>query len=119
MGNDPIGGAVSLSEIKSEHSDGVIRRELVSGEYARRPEQPAQRRILVQREMCPRAVVIVHLRSASKKGAHAAGAARQRRRHGQGIPAGSSRSAVPYGHSAMATGVQLAGRECPWHEAAG
>jgi hypothetical protein len=30
-----------VSEIKSKHIDGVIRRELVSGEYARRPEQPA------------------------------------------------------------------------------
>jgi hypothetical protein len=33
--------SLSLSEIKSEHSDGVIRRELVSGECARRLEQPA------------------------------------------------------------------------------
>ncbi len=32
---------LSLSEIKSEHSDGVIRRELVSGECARRLEHPA------------------------------------------------------------------------------
>jgi len=31
---------LSLSEIKSEHSDGVIRRELVSGECALRTEQP-------------------------------------------------------------------------------
>ena len=30
-------------------SYGVIRRELVSGECARRPEQPADRRFLIQR----------------------------------------------------------------------
>ncbi len=32
---------VSLSEIKFEHSYGVIHRELVSGGFARRHEQPA------------------------------------------------------------------------------
>jgi hypothetical protein len=31
---------MSVSEIKSEHTDGVIRRELVSRECAQRPEQP-------------------------------------------------------------------------------
>jgi len=31
---------LSVSEIKSERTDGVIRRELVSEESARRPEQP-------------------------------------------------------------------------------
>ncbi len=30
-----MGGLLSMSEIKSEHSDGVIRRELESEEYAR------------------------------------------------------------------------------------
>src|SRR5450830_792177 len=32
---------VSLSEIESEHTDGVIRQELVSAECVRRPEQHA------------------------------------------------------------------------------
>ena len=32
---------MSLSEIKFEHTDGVIRRELVSGECAPQPERPA------------------------------------------------------------------------------
>ena len=32
---------MSLSEIKFEHIDGVIRRELVSGECAPQPERPA------------------------------------------------------------------------------
>ena len=32
---------LSLSQIKSERTDSVIRRELVSGECARQPEQPA------------------------------------------------------------------------------
>jgi hypothetical protein len=58
-------------------------------------------------------VVMRDCNSAYKKGAHGAGAARQKRRHGQDIPAGSSRSAVPYDHSAMATGVQLAGSTWP------
>jgi hypothetical protein len=31
---------------------------------------------------------------------------------------GSSRSAVPHGHSAMASAARLVGHECPWHEAA-
>jgi hypothetical protein len=100
---------LSLSEIKSEHSDDVIRRELVSGECARRLEQPA-----AAAHPCSEINVSArHCNSACKKGALGAGAARQRRRHGQDIPAGSSRSAVPYGHSAMAIGVRLAGRECP------
>jgi hypothetical protein len=38
--NSPY-GSLSLSEIKSEHTDGVIRRELESEECARWPEQPA------------------------------------------------------------------------------
>ena len=33
--------SLPLSEIKFEHFDGVIRRELVVGECARQPEQPA------------------------------------------------------------------------------
>jgi hypothetical protein len=33
-------GVLSLSEIKSERTDGVIRRELVLEECARMPEQP-------------------------------------------------------------------------------
>ncbi len=32
---------MSLSEIKSDHGDGVVRRELASAESVRRPEQPA------------------------------------------------------------------------------
>ena len=46
-------------------------------------------------------------------------AARRRRRHGQDIPVGSSRSAFPNGHSAMAIAARLADPECPWREAAG
>jgi hypothetical protein len=34
------GARLSLSEIKSEHTDGVIRRELVLQECAQLPEQP-------------------------------------------------------------------------------
>jgi hypothetical protein len=33
--------SLSLSEVKFEHIDGVIRRELVIGECALQPEQPA------------------------------------------------------------------------------
>jgi len=109
---------LSLSEIKSEHSkhsNGVIRRELESEECVRWLEQPAA----AAHPCSGKGVFSRCWNRPYKKGAHGAGAARQRRRHGQDIPAGSSQSAVPYGHSAMATGVQLAGRECPWHEAAG
>jgi hypothetical protein len=35
---------LSLSDIKFEHTDGVIRRELVSEECARQPQLPAYRR---------------------------------------------------------------------------
>jgi NnrU protein len=38
--SDEITKDLSLSEIKFEHTDGVIRRELVSGKCARWPEQP-------------------------------------------------------------------------------
>ena len=47
------------SEIKSEHTDGVIRRELVLEECALSSSR--DRCILVQRKVCPRVVVILHL----------------------------------------------------------
>ena len=50
---------LSLSEIKSEHTDGVIRRELVLEECAL--SSSPDRCILVQRKVCPRVVVILHL----------------------------------------------------------
>ena len=66
-----------LPEIKSEHSTGVIRRELVSVECAQRPEQPA-----AAAHPCSEINVSAHCcNSAYKKGAHGAGAARRRRRH--------------------------------------
>ena len=110
-----IARPLSLSEIKSEHSDGVIRRAWVSGECARRPEQSAA----AAHPYSERDVSARCCNTAYKKGAHGAGAARQRRQHGQDIPAGSSQSAVPHDHSAMATGTQLAGHGCPWRETAG
>ena len=65
---------VSLSEIKTEHSDGVIRRELVSGECARRPEQPA-----AAAHPCSEINVSVrYCNSAYKKGAGGADAVRRR-----------------------------------------
>ena len=39
--SDEITKDLSLSEIKFEHTDAVMRRELVSGERARQPKQPA------------------------------------------------------------------------------
>jgi cytochrome c len=87
---------LSMSEIKSEHIDGVTRRELESEECARWPNSPWDWRILVQGKVCSRAVV------------GDSDAARRRRRHGRDIPAGSSRSAVPYVRSAMASVARLA-----------
>ncbi len=73
---------VSLSEIKSEHSDGVIRRAWESGECARRPEQSAA----AAHPYSERDVSARCYNSAYKKGAHGAGAARQRRRHVKTFP---------------------------------
>ena len=103
-----------MSEIKSERTDGVIRRELVSGACARQPEQPA-----VPAHPCSgKGVFSRCCNRPYKKGAGNAGVVRRRRRHGQDIPVGSSQSAVPYGHSAMAIAVRWADHECPWREAA-
>jgi hypothetical protein len=105
---------LSLSEIKSEHSDGVIRRELESEECARWPEQPVG-----PAHPCSGKGVFAHrCNRPYKKGGGDAGVVRRRRRHGQDIPAGSSQSAVPYGHSAMAIAARWADHECPWREAA-
>jgi hypothetical protein len=83
---------LSVSEIKSERTDGVIRRELVSEESARRPEQP----VISVHPCSGKGVFSRHCKTPYTKGAFGAGAARQRRRCDQGIPAGSSQSAVPY-----------------------
>ena len=67
-----LNNLLSLSEIKSEHSDGVIRREWVSGECARRPEQNAE-------AVHPCSEINVSVRccnSPCKKGAHGAGVVR-------------------------------------------
>src|SRR5450631_3635256 len=109
------GRPVSLSEIKSGHSDGVICRELVSRECAQRPEQPA----VLAHPCLARGVFSHHCNMPYTEGACGADAAPRKQRHGQDIPAVASRSAVPYVHSAMANGARLAGHECPWHEAAG
>ena len=106
---------LSLSEIKSERTDGVIRRAWVSEECARMPEQPGYRCILVQGKVCSRVIVILHIQ----------------KEHVAQVPlpedddmvkailAGANQSAVPHVHSAMASVAQLAGHECPWREAAG
>ena len=104
---------LSLSEIKSEHSDDVIRRELGS-DCVRWPEQP-----VAAAHPCSRKGVFSRCCNRPyKKGGGDADAARRRRRHGQDIPAGSSQSAVPYGHSAIAIAARWADHECPWREAA-
>ena len=108
------GGRLSLSEIKSEHSDGVIRRELESEECVRWPEQPAA----AAHPCSGKGVFSRCCNRPYKKGGGDAGVVRRRRRHGQDIPAGSSQSAVPYGHSAMAIAARWADHECPWREAA-
>jgi hypothetical protein len=105
---------LSLSKIKSGHSDGAIRRELGSRVWVQRPELPVKSAYLCS----GKGVFSRHYNMPSTKGGCGAGAIRQGR-HGQRIPAGSSQSAVPHAHSAMASVARLAGREYPWREAAG
>jgi hypothetical protein len=103
---------LSLSEIKSEHSGGVIRRELAPAECAQQPERPvALAHLCSETSVCER-----HYNTAYKRGEHGAGVVRRRRRHDQDIPAGSNQSIVPYVHSAMAIAVRLAGHESPSRE---
>src|SRR5476651_31407 len=83
---------LSMSEIKSEHIDGVTRRELESEECARWPEQP----VGLAHPCSGKGVFSRRCNRPYKKGGGDADAARRRRRHGRDIPAGSSRSAVPY-----------------------
>ena len=51
-----------MLEIKSEHTDGVIRRQLESENAPDGLNSPWDRRILVQGKVCSRAVVIGHIR---------------------------------------------------------
>src|SRR5450759_1105195 len=96
---------LSLSKIKCEHTGGVIRQELASVECARWPE-----RLVVPARPCLEIDVSGrHYNTACTREAHGAGAARRTRRHDQGIPVGSSRSAVQYVHSAMAIAARLHG----------
>ena len=102
--------AVSLSEIRSEHSDSVIRRELESEGCVRWPEQPAA-------AAHPCSEINVSVRCCNrpyrpyKKGGGDAGVVRRRRR--QDIPVGSSQSIVPYAaiwpHPLGARGRKCAG----------
>jgi Glutathione S-transferase, N-terminal domain len=115
-GLGPMAGQnhLSLSGIKSEHTDGVVRRELASAECVRRPERPAVSAHPSSGidECEPRC------NTAYKKGVSGAGVAHRIRRHDQGIPVGSSRSAVQHVHSAVEIVARLVGHECPWREAA-
>ena len=52
----------SLSEIKSEHSDGVIRQNWSRKNASDGLNSSRRRRILVQGKVCSRAVVIGHIR---------------------------------------------------------
>jgi hypothetical protein len=58
----PHNPPLSLSKIKSEHSDGVIHRTWYPENAPNGLNSLRYRRILVQREVCPRAVVILHIR---------------------------------------------------------
>ena len=51
---------VTLSEIKSEHSDGVVRRELAPAECANSLNGPRHWRVLVQRQGCASVAIIPH-----------------------------------------------------------
>jgi len=105
---------LSLSEIRSEHSNGAVRRELGSEKCARRPERAAG-----AAHPCLRIGASARHCSNPCRKKHMAQMPLAKDHHGERIPAGSSRSAAPYGRSARATGARLAGRECQLRAAAG
>ena len=87
---------MTLSEIKSEHSYGVVRRELAPAECAQQPERPAAlAHLCSETRVCER-----RYNTAWKREECRAGVVRRRRRHHQNIPVGSSQSIIPYAHSA-------------------
>ena len=95
---------LSLSEIKSEHIDGVIRQELVSAECVRPPE-----RLVGLAHLCSKKDACVRrCNTACMSAAGGADVARRTPRHDQDIRAGSNRSAVQHVHSAMAIAAPLA-----------
>ena len=104
-----------LSEIKSEHIEGVNRQELVSAECVQPPERPVGLAHLSSGiDACVR-----RCNSACRSGAGDADVARRTRRHDQDIRAGSNRSTVQHVRSAMAIAVPLVGHECPLSERVG
>jgi hypothetical protein len=81
---------LSLPESKSEHTDGVIRRELVSQKWLRWTEQPAE-------QVHPYPTINVserHCNNLYAKAGDVVDAARRISRRGRGIHAGLSQSLV-------------------------
>ena len=90
---------VSLSEIKSEHIDDAIHRELASNEWLRRIVW----RVISASPCATRGVFERYCNNPSKSATLGANDARQRRQRDQGIPVGSSRSSVRNVRFAKAT----------------
>ena len=103
---------LSLSQIRSEHIDDAILRELALSEWLRL----IARRVISARPSSRRGVFERRCSIPGKKAECGADGARQRSRRDQGIRVGSSRSGVRSVHSAKASAEPLACRECPWRK---
>ena len=106
---------LSLSQIKSEHIGGVARRELGDKECFR----PVRRRARPARPSPRIDACVPHYNISGKTAVRNGGAALRTQQRGQGIPVGSSRSAVRRIHFATGSVATLVGRECPSIEVVG
>ena len=122
----PVGRLIPLSEagispagsirlFLTHHIGDAICPGLAPAEYGRRP----LRRGLPANPCSTRGAFGFDCNRLRKFEVDSEDAARQIRRHGQGSPVGSSRSASHNSHSAMAIAARLAGPECPSPEDAG
>jgi cold shock protein len=101
-----------LSQIKSEYIGDAARPGLEGEEYAL-PSEPCA----IGAHPCPTiGACASHYSSSCKTAARDEDAARLTQQHGQGIPAGSNRSAVQHMRFAMASAATSVDHECPWIE---
>jgi cold shock protein len=101
-----------LSQIKSEYIGDAARPGLEGEEYAL-PSEPCA----IGAHPCPTiGACASHYSSSCKTAARDEDAARRIQQHGQGIPAGSNRSAVQHMRFAMASAATSVDHECPWIE---
>jgi hypothetical protein len=101
-----------LSQIKSEYIGDAARPGLEGEEYGLLSEP-----CVIGAHPCPRiGAWASHYSSSCKKAARDEDAARRTQQHGQGIPAGSNRSAVQHMRFAMASAATSVDHECSWIE---